>query len=280
MPERRPSEPSKEDIRVLYAEEEKASPGSRFGPVVRSIYIVECCTGGRGTVIINGKEFENHAGQSYVLLPGDTVVHTSDRNQPRKGYWCALDGISVGTHLQQIGITSEKPFLPAELFEDIRWWMEQLTIQWQHHDAGALLRQTAYAYGLLGAILQNTPSTKKSTLIDKAIGIMQANYTEPLNISDLAQQVGLERTYFSEQFKEITGISPYQYLTRLRIQKACQLISQGYSITQTAYLVGMEPHNFGRVFKKEIGKSPREYLNKVKRYDNDLVARHVHVLEE
>lgn len=39
----------------------------------------------------------------------------------------------------------------------------------------------------------------------------------------------------------------------------------------------MELHNFGRVFKKEIGKSPREYLYKVKRYDNDLVAQHVHV---
>lgn len=264
---------SQGDIRVVYAGPENATPGSRFGPVIRSVYIIECCTGGRGSVIINGKEFDISAGDCYVLLPGDAVIHTSDAAQTREGFWCALDGVSIGAYLKSMGITSEAPFAPQELFLDICRWMEQLTLQWQCRDAGAQLRQTACAYGLLGTMLKNRTAPKKSSLIDKAIGFMQTNYPEPLNITMLAQEVGLERTYFSELFKEKTGLSPYQYLTRLRIQKACQLIAQGHSITQTAYLVGMEPHNFGRVFKKEMDRSPRDYLRRLKTGKNPVIGR-------
>lgn len=268
---------SREDIRVVYAGPENATPGSRFGPVIRSVYIIECCSGGCGSVIINGREFEISAGDCYVLLPGDAVIHTSDATQTREGFWCALDGVSIGVHIKSIGISSEAPFAPQELFPDICRWMEQLTIQWQCRDAGAQLRQTACAYGLLGAMLQNKPAAQKSSLIDMAIGLMQTHYPDPLSVGSLAEHVGLERTYFSELFKKKTGLSPYQYLTRLRIQKACQLLAQGYSVTETSYLVGMEPHNFGRVFKKEVGNSPRDYLRRLKTNRNNVVARSVQV---
>ena len=106
---------------------------------------------------------------------------------------------------------------------------------------------------------------------------MQTHYPDALSVATLADHVGLERTYFSDLFKKKTGLSPYQYLTRLRIQKACQFLAQGHSIAETSYLVGMEPHNFGRVFKKEVDCSPREYLRKLKSHPNKLVARSIHI---
>ena len=265
---------SREDISVIYAEREQPTPGSRFGPVIRSVYILECCTAGCGSVIINGTEFPVTAGSCYMLLPGDTVVHTTDSKNPREGYWCALDGISVGTHVENAGITSQNPFIDPALFPAILHWMEQLTQLWVCRDAGAQLRQTACAYGILGVMLQNKPATEKSPLIDTAIGLMQIHYPEPLTVAGLADQVGLERTYFSDLFKKKTGYSPYQYLTRLRIQKACQLM-QNHSISDTAYLVGLEPHNFGRVFKKEVGVSPRTYLKKLLSNTNLTAARSI-----
>ena len=261
------------DIRVVFAAPEQVKPGSRFGPVIRSVFVIECCTGGVGSVIINGKEFPVRKGDCYVLLPKDTVVHTSSQEQPREGFWCALDGFCAGDYLKSAGITSEAPFLPPVLFEPMRRWLERLAQEWASRDAGAQLRQLACAYGVLGTMLQNKPATEKSSLIDQAIGFMQTHYPDSLSIGELAEHVSLERTYFSELFKTKTGLSPYQYLTQLRIQKACQLLSQGRSITETAYLVGMDPHNFGRVFKKDIGCSPREYVRTLKTSKDKLVAR-------
>ena len=63
---------SREDISVIYAERENVRPGSCYGPVIRSVYILECCTGGVGSVIINGTEHPISAGCCYMLLPGDT----------------------------------------------------------------------------------------------------------------------------------------------------------------------------------------------------------------
>ena len=253
-----------DDIRVVYAAEELASP---------------CCTGGSGSVIINGTEFSVDAGQCYILLPGDTVIHTSNREHPRQGYWCALDGVSVGIHIENAGITSQAPFLPTTLFKPICDLTKHLTQLWSCRDAGSHLRQTACAYGLLGVMLQNKPSAEKSSLIDIAVGFMQTHYHEPLSVGGLAEHVGLERSHFSELFKEKTGSSPYQYLTKLRIQKACQLLSQGHNITDTSYLVGMEPHNFGRVFKKEVGNTPRDYLRILKQSKNQVAAHSMHIKE-
>lgn len=265
--------PPRGDVSVVYAAAENVTPGGRFGPVIRSVYLIECCTNGKGSVIINGKEFPVQKGDCYVLLPKDSVIHTSSEEAPREGFWCALDGISTGNYIENAGVTSTSPFLSPTLFAPMCRWLERLTQEWSNRDAGVQLRQLACAYGILGTMLQNKPATEKGSLIDMAIGFMQIHYPDPLNVAELAEHVGLERTYFSELFKKKTGLSPYQYLTRLRIQKSCQLLSQGHSISEASYLVGMEPHNFGRVFKKETGCSPREYLRNLKKSKINMVTR-------
>ena len=89
---------------------------------------------------------------------------------------------------------------------------------------------------------------------------MQTNYAESTKVEQVAQQIGLERAWFSVQFKKKMGISPHQYLIQLRVQKACQLLKKGnYSVSEIAYLVGLEPHNFSRLFKREMGIAPQEY---------------------
>lgn len=255
-----------QEIKVTYAAQEHVKPGRCCGPVVRAVYIIECCTGGKGSVIINGKEFPFGAGQAYVLLPGDAVKHTADIQDPRSGFWCALDGVSISNYLQEAGITSDSPFISPTLFEEVRHWLRTLVDCWKCQDTGAQLRQTACAYGLLGAILQNRPVTKKDTWLDRATGYMQTNYPEQLSVEMIAEQAGLERAYFSAQFKRKTGISPHQYLNRLRIEKACQLLkSSDYSVTDVAYLVGLQLHNFSRTFKREMGVTPQEYQQEHKK---------------
>lgn len=256
----------KEELTVILAVKERCASGSHFGPIIRDVYIIECCTCGSGSVIINNKEFPVKAGDCYVLLPGDAVTHTAHKTDPRRGFSCVLNGASVGSYLKEAGISSETPFADPSVFEEARNWMEQLVLQCPCRDTGARLRQLGCAYGLLGAILRDNRTIEKCGTIDRAIGFMETNYPYPLTVTDIAQAVGLEQSYLSVLFKEKTRFSPYRYLTQLRIQKACQLLlSHDCSISEVSYLVGLEPHNFSRIFKREIGITPTEYLKRINR---------------
>lgn len=251
---------------VLYCEHEAPPPGARFGPAIRRAYTIECNISGYGTVTVNGKTFPITPGDCYVLLPGVSVIYTTDKKEPRTGLWCVIDGLPLEHHFKNTGISAETPFLPREVFPEVREWMEKMVDSWQREDYGARLLQTACIYGILGALNRNKRNPAKEYLIEKAIGLMETKYTEALNVTDLAQQVGMARAYFSTRFKEEIGMTPHEYLTALRIQKACLLLESGeeHSIEEIAYLVGSDPKNFSRQFKQHTGKTPLQYKRTLK----------------
>lgn len=235
--------------------------GGRYGPVIREIYLLECCESGYGSVIINGKEHPIGPGDCYALLPGDAVIHTAAAENPRRGIWCAVDGLALGRYLKAAGITSTKPFADRSAFPEFLKWMQQLLALSDQSGSGVALTQTACIYGILGAILQSKTSPIGDDPVVKAIGLMETNYPEAINMGDLARDVGLARAYFTTLFTEQTGLPPYQYLTRLRIRKACSLLLEEphRPVAQIAELVGMDPRNFSRFFKREMGVSPLVY---------------------
>ena len=132
-------------------------------------------------------------------------------------------------------------------------------------DAGVPLRQLACMYELFGVLLQCTGAEReRSDLIRKAIHMMETCYHEPLSVGVIAAEVGLERCYFSTQFKEQTGLSPYQYLSRLRVRKACVLMEHtGCSVTTASAAVGIPPENFSRLFKRWMGITPAAFRQKI-----------------
>lgn len=246
---------------VLYCEKEyNLLPGARYGPIIRNVYIIECCVEGYGSVIINENEFSIAPGDCYILFPGDTVVHTADSAEPRKGYWCAIDGLDLGFIFKEAGISSVTPFAPKELFTELCGCIQKMVAEWGNEDAGKSLRETSCIYEFLGILMKNKKAAVYDDRIERAIGLMESKYHENLSVDCIAREVGLERSYFSVLFKEKTTVSPYQYLTSLRIYKACNLIEKEHcSIREAAIATGFDPCNFARIFKRVIGKTPAEY---------------------
>lgn len=255
---------NREEPMVLACKIDDPPAGTRYGPVIREIYLLECCESGHGAVIINGKEHPIGPGDCYALLPGDSVIHVTAPEDPRRGIWCAVDGLALGRYLKAAGITSEKPFADKSAFPVFWKWMQQLLSLNDQTGNGVPLSQTACIYGILGAVLQSSATPVGDDPVEKAIGLMETNYPDNINISDLARDVGLARAYFTTIFTQQTGLPPYQYLTRLRIRKACSLLTEEPQrpIAQVAELVGMDPRNFSRFFKREMGISPLAYRKK------------------
>ncbi len=242
--------------------DENLEPGIKFGPVIRDIYIVECCTGGFGSVIINGNEFPIKKGDVYFIYPGDTITHTAAKIQPREGVWCAMDGLQIGAVLRKAGITSTSPFAPSEAFDEITNAVKQVVDMREENDAGADLRRTSLVYSILGVLMKHTAAASdKNIWVKKAIGVMETNYHENITVEDIAFETGLDRCYFSTLFKTQTGKTPHAYLTSLRIKKACTLMEdKNFSVAEAASSVGLDSRNFARLFKKETGYTPRAFF--------------------
>lgn len=107
------------------------------------------------------------------------------------------------------------------------------------------------------------PYEKRKSKIAKAIEYINENYTESFDFSKLANDFGLSPGHFRELFKKATGLTPKDYLNRLRIAKSLEFIRrEGLSISEAAGRVGIYDANyFSRLFKKIIGHSPKYFKN-------------------
>lgn len=97
--------------------------------------------------------------------------------------------------------------------------------------------------------------------ITKAREFINANHTENLSLTAVAQAAHMSTFYFCKQFKKATGLSFTEYLSRLRIEKAkAQLLKPNLRVSEVAYEVGFQSlTHFNRVFKKLNGESPTNY---------------------
>lgn len=84
---------------------------------------------------------------------------------------------------------------------------------------------------------------------------------EKLMVDDFACYLGMSRTAYYNKMKELTGLSPVEFIRQLRIKKALLLMEDGgYTITEVAYMTGFnDPKYFSRCFKAEMGMSPTAY---------------------
>lgn len=97
--------------------------------------------------------------------------------------------------------------------------------------------------------------------ITKAQDYLQEYFNAQFTMDELAQRIGMSSRNFTRRFKQATGETPLNYLHKLRINCAKQLLEVDYkSVQEVCYEVGYEDLPFFRgIFKRYAGLSPREY---------------------
>lgn len=87
---------------------------------------------------------------------------------------------------------------------------------------------------------------------------------EPLSVKDVADEVCLCKDYFIRLFKAETELTPGQYITLKKMEKAqLMLATQGMSVKDVAYRLGFDDNSyFIRMFKKHVGCTPNAYKEK------------------
>jgi AraC-like DNA-binding protein len=102
---------------------------------------------------------------------------------------------------------------------------------------------------------------KQSPAIARARSFIAEHANEELSLAAVARVVNMSATYFSEKFKEVTGVKFVDFVSRTRVEKARNLLlNPNRRVSEVAFEVGFQSlSQFNRAFKKVAGQSPREY---------------------
>jgi len=138
---------------------------------------------------------------------------------------------------------------------DSRLYAESMTTALSAH----LLRRYATRKQEIKTYSGGLPKYKLNTVISYINEYLDRN----LSFSELAALVKISPHYFSSLFKQSTGLTPYQYVTKCRIEKAKQLlVKTDIAIAEIALQVGFQNQShFTRVFRKLTNITPKAYRN-------------------
>ena len=105
----------------------------------------------------------------------------------------------------------------------------------------------------------DTSMTKSPYIrLEKILSYIIKNLNNPLPIKDLADYACMSEKYFISFFKNTIGITPFAYISKLKLKRAFDYLSEGkYSVKETAQMLGYsDQYTFSKAFKRFYGFPP------------------------
>lgn len=126
---------------------------------------------------------------------------------------------------------------------------------------GRLLGHLATVLGTIADARATAPVMPSHPAVAACIARLEADPAKPWRLDDLATAVNLDPAYLGRLFRKSTGLSPLDYLARLRAERAAALLANSLlPIARVGAEVGWpDPTYFARRFRKISGLTPTEY---------------------
>lgn len=202
-----------------------------------------------GLTICNIKFDESHffsATDDLNRIPGFNALFDTPARRGAKG------GPDMRLHVEQL--------------KYVRHLLDELEIEFTVRQAGFRTRIRAIFLNLIVLLARacegsQQANEKQLQRISEAIAFMENNYLRIIRLEEIAAKAFLSPAHFCRVFKSMYQVSPLDYVKKLRLWHACQLIkSRAAPIKEIAYACGFSDHNyFSRCFKKEMGYTPAEF---------------------
>jgi AraC-like DNA-binding protein len=238
------------DIKPLFCGEEQCKSGHTFGPCIRSYYLLHYVTSGKGSYIVGGKHHDLKRGDIFIIRPNEFTTYVADIDDP----WCyRWVGFTSKLELQCFASTDVISLPESD-------YLFRMMLNLDQRSEGKEFYICAKIFELLSLIERNSSSEiDVCRYIDAAINFIETNYSSSeITIALIADNLKLNRSYFSTLFKKETGKSPQKYLTDYRLNKAKEMLSLHSLLThEIARACGYkDQYNFSKMFKKKFGVCP------------------------
>lgn len=201
---------------------------------------------GRGTAYINGETFKVKGGDFFVVPLGAIAsLHPAPGNNlPHR--WIGFTGL-----LTQDFECFPRPFtLPEEIVRNL------CDPKQSDRNLGSRLAADLF---LIHSLMQE-PKENKPDYVQRVVNKVNTSYMEKLSVTQMAQELGLDRCHLSRLFKQKMNMSIQDYILQFRLNKARRYLKHNYSVSDTAHLCGFgDRTNFTKIFTREVGCSPTKW---------------------
>jgi AraC-like DNA-binding protein len=216
---------------------------------------------GVATVYIDGIPKTIRAGEALFYLP-----EVQQRHIYLKKDGCINKFVHFSGHLCHILDGAPIRIIPVVSKNEFESNLDRLIRAYCRIDPQRELLCDGYLRTLIALIKDSEQIAKepKATLQERiriVINIINTHINEPIDLDDCAKKCFVSRERFNHMFKEQTGYPPLQYINKLRIERAKQLLADsGLSVCECAETLGFSDVNyFSRLFRKITGISPSKY---------------------
>lgn len=229
-----------------------------------SQHILIACISGKGSCVLDGREWQIEPGNLLFLPPREYHIYGANSQTPWTIFWIHFRGLRAQDYLTSLGVSSHKPVIsvddPSILFESFEDTFRHVTHGFSETALTGLSTAFMRLIGLVKVHQRAAGSRSRRTenRLLKVLASMRDDLAHTWTLEELARSANLSVPHFTELCRRQTGMAPLGLLIRLRLQKAMDLLQQGgYNVAEAALAVGYDdPFYFSRLFKKHMGVTP------------------------
>ena len=201
------------------------------------------------------------AGSFVLYRPNEKQHHATRAEHPAEFYYVhfSCKALPEGIEMKSSEIYETQIGAAPQIFERII--EETLEKKPQYEVLCLSLLLTLFSLIQRESARTEARADKEHRRIARAIQYIGRNFSEDLSLSDYAAMCMMSKYHFLRTFKEVTGQTPIEYRTRIRIETAKQMLEDGdLSVLEIGARVGFaSAAYFSSAFKKEVGISPSKY---------------------
>jgi AraC-like DNA-binding protein len=203
-------------------------------------------------------------GDMFCLWPGREHHFWEDPDDPWHFYWLRLSGAQTEPIIRGLGLAGDNRVgRPVDPPAAIRAW-QKLFDYYAAGEPRDPYRAQALLYELLASLRQQAPAERfdpDRRLVGEARAILEDLLSTGINVSELAERLGVTRQRLFDAFRDQLDQTPTEYIQRIRLERARQLLEDTdlkVSAVARACGYGNEKY-FYRRFRELTGRTPGQH---------------------
>ena len=246
------------DFNIIQYGHEDCAPGYSIGNFVRSNYLIHYIHKGSGTYCVRGKEYTLKAHDAFLIYPEEITYYIASEDDPWEYSWVEFNGTGISKYFSATEFSADKPVMFNVPSAEVHIKTLSETNSNNPYEITGLL------YSFLGSFVTDNP--KSGSMADEYVKaaisyIHTFYYVTTINVDQISNYVGIDRSYLYRLFKEKVGISPKKYIMEYKLKTAAKLLREtSLSVGQVALSTGFEDQlYFSTAFRNYYGVSPTKY---------------------